>query len=109
MEIAEIVKVGVASSFPAYAVIQVVKIALASRLEHRFGRQRWNAALRVGSGAVGAVVGVALAGWPWGAVAGTGGGLAATAVFAVLLRTIRAWAPPAAPPPSAPPSSEDPS
>lgn len=97
MEIAALVKVGAVAALPSYLAVQAFKVALAPRLEPRLGRARWNLTLRAAAGLVGLAAGLALEGWPWGAFAGAGGGLAASAVVAALLRAIRAWRPPAGP------------
>lgn len=93
-----LVKIGAVAAFPAYLGVQAIKAAAAKRLEPVIGAARWNWILRSSSGALGLAAGFALGGWPWGAFAGAAGGLAATAVFAALLRMIRAWRPPGAPP-----------
>ena len=94
-EIAELIKIGVVSSLPALAVVQGVKAALHGRLEPRIGRWRWNVGLRALSGGVGLLAGLTLGGGTWAAFAGAGGGLAATVIFATILRSIKGWQPPA--------------
>ena len=94
-EIAELAKIGVVASLPALAVVQAVKAALHRRLEPKIGQWRWNVGLRALSGGGGLAAGLALGGGAWAAFAGAGGGLAATVIFATILRAIRSWQPPA--------------